>query len=167
MAIAANFGFTLASVDIRAVFLQSNVLDRDVFVKPPADVKRPGIILKLKKPLFGLDNVSWKFWLRVKEVFFSELNLRTLYGEVFYFLNIDGQLQGAVITHVDNFNLAGTDELVDEVITHVEQGLPVSKIKKDLTCFIGLDIKVVEDGIKIVMDDYTQSLNDIKEIRKT
>ena len=135
MAIAANFGFTLASVDIRAVFLQSNVLDRDVFVKPPADVKRPGIILKLKKPLFGLDNVSWKFWLRVKEVFFSELNLRTLYGEVFYFLNIDGQLQGAVITHVDDFNLAGIDEFVEKVINHVEQELTVSKIEKDIFPF--------------------------------
>ena len=136
MAIAANFGFTLASVDIRAVFLQSNVLDRDVFVKPPADVKRPGIILKLKKPLFGLDNVSWKFWLRVKEVFFSELNLRTLYGEeAFYFLNVDGQLQGAVITHVDDFNLAGIDEFVEKVINNVEQELTVSKIKKDIFCF--------------------------------
>ena len=44
MAITANFGFKLASVDIRAV------LDRDILVEPPTDIKKPGLIWKLKKP---------------------------------------------------------------------------------------------------------------------
>ena len=38
MAVAANSNFKLASVDIRATFLQSRTLDRDVFVEPPPDV---------------------------------------------------------------------------------------------------------------------------------
>ena len=36
MAVAANSKFKLASVDIRAAFLQSKVLDRDVFIEPPS-----------------------------------------------------------------------------------------------------------------------------------
>ena len=44
MAVAANSRFKLASVDIRAAFLQSRVLDRDVFVEPPSDIKKPGWI---------------------------------------------------------------------------------------------------------------------------
>ena len=44
MAVAANSKFNLASVDIRAAFLQSKVLDRDVFVEPPTDVKKQGWI---------------------------------------------------------------------------------------------------------------------------
>ena len=52
MAISANFRFKLASVDIRAAFLQSKILDRDVYVEPPKDVKKPGIIWKLQKPLY-------------------------------------------------------------------------------------------------------------------
>ena len=44
--------------------------------------------------------------------------------------------------------------------------MTVSKIKEDVFRFTGLDIKVVEDGIEILMDDYTQSIKDIKEIRK-
>ena len=50
MAIAANSRFKLASVDIRAAFLQSKVLDRDVYIEPPSDIKNPGLIRKLKKP---------------------------------------------------------------------------------------------------------------------
>ena len=39
MAISANSDFKLALVDIRAAFLQSWTLDRDVFMLPPADIK--------------------------------------------------------------------------------------------------------------------------------
>ena len=39
VAVAANSGFKLASVDIRAAFLQSKVLDREVFIEPSIDVK--------------------------------------------------------------------------------------------------------------------------------
>ena len=63
MAVAANEEFHLASVDIRAAFLQSCVLDCDVFVLPPENIRKPGKVWKLKKPLYGLDDALRKFWL--------------------------------------------------------------------------------------------------------
>ena len=71
MALSANFHFKLASVDIRAAFLQSKVLDRDVFVEPPLDIKKQGIVWKLNKPLYGSDDASQKFWLRFRDVFLT------------------------------------------------------------------------------------------------
>ena len=53
MAVAANINFKLASVDIRAAFLESRTLDRDVSMLPPPDIRKPGIIWRLKKPLYG------------------------------------------------------------------------------------------------------------------
>ena len=47
----------------------------------------------------------------------------------FYFLHEDGHLQEAVLTHVDYFNLAGTEEFVNKVLDQVEQELTVSKIE--------------------------------------
>ena len=44
MALSANFGFKLTSVDIRAAFLQTKVLDREVFIEPPSALKRQRII---------------------------------------------------------------------------------------------------------------------------
>ena len=61
VAVAANSGFKLASVDIRAAFLQSKVLDREVFIEHPIDVKKQGCVWKLRKPLYSLDNASRKF----------------------------------------------------------------------------------------------------------
>ena len=66
LAVAANDNFKLASVDIRAAFLQSRTLDRDVFMLPPPDIRKQGVIWRLKKPLYGLDDTSFKFWLRMK-----------------------------------------------------------------------------------------------------
>ena len=44
MALAVNSDFKLASVDIRAEFLQSRTLDRDVFMLPPPDIQKHGIV---------------------------------------------------------------------------------------------------------------------------
>ena len=60
IAVAANADFKWASVHIRAAFLQSYVLDCDVFVQPPEDIRKQGIVWRLKKPLYGLDNASRK-----------------------------------------------------------------------------------------------------------
>ena len=47
-ALSANFYFKVASVDICAAFLQSKVLDRDVYVEPPSDIKKQEVIWKLQ-----------------------------------------------------------------------------------------------------------------------
>ena len=123
--------------------------------------------MKLKKPLYGLDDTSRKFWLCVKEVFLCELGLHTIHGdEAFYFSNVDGVLHGAILTHVDDFDIAGTSDFIKKVIDHVGRELTVSKIEENCFRFTGHQIKVVDNGIKVSMEDYTNSLQDIKNIRK-
>ena len=73
---------------------------------------------------------------------------------------------GAVITHVDDFTLAGTEEFVKEVIDTVSEELTVSKIERENFRYTGIDVKTVEDGIEIEMQDYVDSLDEVREIRK-
>ena len=56
VALAANDGFRLSSVDIRAAFLQAKELDRDVYMVPPKDVKKESVLWKLRKPLYSLND---------------------------------------------------------------------------------------------------------------
>ena len=62
----------------------------------------------MKKPLYGLNYASRKFWLKVKEVF-GKFGLKKLIGDeaVYYKQNENGDLVGMVSTHVDDFSLAG------------------------------------------------------------
>ena len=69
MALAVNNDFKVISMDIRAAFLQAKKLDREVYVRPPDDIKKEGKIWKLLKPLYRLDDTRRKFWLNVRELF--------------------------------------------------------------------------------------------------
>ena len=84
--------------------------------------------------------------------------------EAFYYLHRNGELIGAVITHVDDFTLAGTEEFVNEVINTVAEELTVSKIERENFRYTGIDVKTVEDGVEIDMQDYVDSLEEVKEI---
>ena len=96
-AVAANERFKLRSMDIRAAFLQAKELDRDVFMVLPKDVKKESVLWKLKKPLYGLNDASRKFWLKVKEVF-SKMGLKRLEGDesMYFKRNKEGDLEGLI-----------------------------------------------------------------------
>ena len=58
LALAANQGFEIRAVDISAAFLQGRELDREVYVKPPPEFKKPGTVWKLLKGLYGLKEAA-------------------------------------------------------------------------------------------------------------
>ena len=79
--------------------------------------------------------------------------------EAFYYLHDgEGFLKGAVMTHVDDFTIAGTVSFIKEVLDMIERELTKSKIERDNFCFTGLDVSTREDGIEIEMADYVASL---------
>ena len=165
-AVAANENFNVVSIDIRAAFLQSKQLNRDVYVVPPRDIAKPGTLWKLKKPLYGLNDASRRFWLRLREVFEKE-NLKTLPGdEAFYYKNVNGNLLGMIITHVDDFQVAGSDQFIDSILERLNSTLTVSKVERGSFRFTGIDVQKVHDGIVLSMDEYAKSFEEIKEIKR-
>ena len=98
-----------------------------MFLQPAKDTKREGYIWKLKKPLYGPNDASRKFWLRVKRIL-NEIGLRKLDGDeaVYYKIDEKGDLEGIVLTHVDDFDLAGKTKFVCKVNEEISQALDVS-----------------------------------------
>ena len=92
-------------MDIRAIFLQARELDRDVFLMPPKNIRKEGYVWKLKKPLYGLNDASRKFWLRVTKLS-KGLGLQRLEGDeaVYYKKDENGELEGMVSTCEDDFD---------------------------------------------------------------
>ena len=130
MALAANQNFKVVSMDIRAAFLQAKKLDREVFVRPPDDIKKEGKIWKLLKPLYGLDDASRKFYLKVKETL-QELGLKTLPGDdVFYYENKNGKLMRLNLSHMDDFTIAGENEFVNRIVKAIKERFTVSKVEE-------------------------------------
>ena len=118
------------------------------------------------KPLYGLDDASRKFWLKVRETL-SEFGLRTMPGdEVFYFKNTDGKLIGAILSHVDDFIVTGEKKFVEQIVEGIKSRMTVSKVEESEFRFTGLDVKVSKEGIKVSMDEYADSVEEVEEIRK-
>ena len=136
MAVAALKEFNISSLDIRAAFLQARKLDRPIYMKPPKDLKKNGVIWKLLKQLYGLDDASHKFWLRIKEIFLRIGMSITEDDEAFYFLHNGKDLVGMVLSHVDDFTVAGTDKFIGDIISLIEKELTVSKIEHGSFRFI-------------------------------
>ena len=165
-AMAANEGFNFRSMDINAAFLQANELDRYVYIEPPSDVKKEGVLWKLVKPLYELKDASRKFWMIMKNIFEDE-GLKTVKGDEAFYYKFDGKkLEGMVLTHVDDFSMAGTDGFLDELEKKIRKELNVSKVEKNKYRFTGIDIEKKKDGIVMSMEDYAESIEEIKEIRK-
>ena len=167
-AIAANQHFKICSIDITGAFLQADKLDRDIFVRPPPDIRKqqPNILWLLKKPLYGLDDSSRKFYLRVKKLFVKN-GLEILPSDNAYFYCLkNGSLVGQVVIHVDDFFISGNEEFVDWFIKMVSASLKVSKVEFGCFRFTGVDIR--EDGHKIIvsMNAYADSLIPIADFRK-
>ena len=116
--------------------------------------------------MYGLDDASRKFWLKVKETL-TKLGLKTIPGdEAFYYENKNGKLLGAVLSHVDDFIVAGKDEFVDRIVKGVSSEFTVSKTEKDEFRFTGLDVKTKGKEIEVSMEENARLVELIEEIRR-
>ena len=98
----------------------------------------------------------------MKEVL-KTIGLKVMEGdEAFYYLHRNGELIGTVVTHVDDFTLAGTEAYINEVLETVFRELTVSKIERDNFRYTGIDVKTIEDGIEVEREDYVDSLEEVR-----
>ena len=167
-AVAANQNFHLWAIDIKGAYLQSNNLDRDIFISPPPDIRKTvgdDIVWKLNKPMYGLDDSGRKFYLKVKEIL-TEMEFDEMYEDnAFFYLNKDEKLLAMISSHVDDFKIASDEEFGLEIIENIRKHLTISKIEKDEFRFTGVDFKRTEESITMSMEDYAASLTKIDHFR--
>ena len=162
LTIAANEEFGLKTLDVTSAFLQGYPLDRDVFIKPPVERFKEGIVWKLKKSCYGLYDASRKWYLAVKETMTS-MGMKNLSGdEAFFYILKDGKLIGMCLIHVDDFLVAGNDIFFKLVQDKLEKRFTFGKIECRSFKFTGLNIRETKDGIMVDQNEYIQSLQPIK-----
>ena len=162
MSIAANENFKLKSLDVTSAFLQGYPLERDVYIKPPAERASQGKVWKLKKSCYGLYDASRKWYLAVKETLLS-MEMKSLSGDDAFFYSIkNGKLVGICIIHVDDFLIGGNDDFLKTVEDKLEKRFTFGKIELRNFKFTGLNIKETQDGISVDQNGYIQSLKAIK-----
>ena len=164
-AIAANEGWDIESIDVTSAFLQGEVLDRDIFVRPPKEANMPGKLWYMKKAAYGLYDASRRWWVKVVQYLIS-LGGKTLVGdESFLYFHKKAVLIGMINLHVDDFQGAGNDEFKKGVMDNIEKEFKISKRELSSFKYTGIDVIKTDDGIEINQDAFKNSLVTI-EIEK-
>ena len=69
LSIAEFFNWKIVSLDVKTAFLQSDKLNRDVFIRPPLELEEQNVLWRFKKPVYGLKDASKHWFAKVLQVF--------------------------------------------------------------------------------------------------
>ena len=157
----ASYGWDLCSLDVKAAFLQGKALERDIFLKPPAEADCHGKLWKLKKCVYGLNDASRMWYFAVLEKLESLGCVRSKFDYGVFFWRYDGKLEGVIEMHVDDLLWSGTQVFVKEVVqpfcSHFEIGTELKK------CFqyLGLSISQADNGIRVNQFQYVDEIGGV------
>ena len=123
--VSASKGWRMEACDSKSAFLQGSPLDRTVYMTPPGECKKRNkgrIVWKLKKALYGLDDASRSWYLKVDEVLL-QLGCKRARGDPsLYMMHKQGRLVGLIGVHVDDFVYTGNTDFYSKIIAQLLKG---------------------------------------------
>ena len=163
LAVAAANQWKLKTTDIKSAFLQSDHLERDVFIIPPLEAENPGKVWKLNKGLYGLSDGARQFHLSLAaELVRLGCEQSRLDHTLYYKLNALGTLQGLILTHMDDFlhcGQPGEKGFHEEVILPLTQRFMVGRQAENTFKYVGMEISQNElFEVTVHQNTYTESI---------
>ena len=161
--VATTEHWKIQSLDISSAFLQGNAIQRDVFVLPPKDIRKPGIVWKLKRCIYGLNDAPRAWYNKVKaEMIQSGAEVSKYDNSLFMWHNENDDLIGVLVTHVDDFTFAGTSAWETNVIGNLKNKFKISAYHKESFKYIGLSVEQTVDEIKLSQYGYVADMKPIE-----
>ena len=162
--LAASFGWKVETLDVVAAFLQASPIERDVWIKPPQDIRKPGILWRLLKPMYGLEDASRQWYFTLKKTL-EELGciISKLDKCVFCFYDQRANsLQGILLSHVDDIIYCGNTRFHDVVIKGLKKTFSVSKLNSGAFVYLGWEIQQQTECITISQRQYAKDIVPVK-----
>ena len=149
----------LQTTDIKSAFLQGTKLGRVVHIKPPKEAELPnGKLWRLNKCLYGLKDASRQWYLKVREILLALGCTQSLLDPGLFFLKVNGELEGIIGLHVDDFLHCGSNKFEQVIIDPVMKHFKVGKNEKVCFMYTGFAISQTEDGIWLDQSQYVKNI---------
>ena len=155
--VAATNQWKVCSLDIKAAFLQGRQLQREVYVKPPPEFGT-GILWKLNKAMYGLNDASREWYLQVIESMKEMHAQRSAIDDAIFYWKREGVLVAMSSCHVDDFTLTGTPALMDEIQTNIKQRFEISSESEGVFKYLGLEIHQYDTCISMSQQRYISEI---------
>ena len=144
------------------MFLQGKDVERDIYITPPKDFKEEGVIWKLNKVAYGLEDASRNWFMSVKEELLRLNCKQSNLDQALFRWYYGRELQGVFVMHVDDFLFGGTDAFNKCVIEPISRKYKVGKRLAENFRYVGLNMNQHKDGtISIDQNDYASELEEI------
>ena len=159
LTIAASQKWCIKTTDIKSAFLQGKELERDIYLRPPKESEtQRGKIWKLQHCLYGLKDGARQFFMSVREELLKLGCIQCDLDPAMFYLKKNGQLNGIICCHVDDFLHAG-DEHLDSVMSKLRKRFSAGKVEEK--CFDYIGFQVIQDSGNIMIDHsgYMQKLD--------
>ena len=157
---AATMGWEIHSLDVTSAFLQGNIIEREVFVQPPAewDGYKDGLIWKLKRCLYGLNDAPRAWYERVVQELKSSEGKTSLYDEAMFIWHDQNRLIGLLDSHVDDFVYCGTPKWHETVITPLFETFNIRESHSGSFKYVGLNVVQNNETVMIDQNVYIKKL---------
>ena len=161
LSLAASMGWKLHSLDFQAAFCQGKDIERELYLNPPADIRRqnPGYVLKVIKRIYGLKDASRGWVIEVRDFLLQVGCIQSdMDKAVFYYRNEKGETIGMCVTHIDDFLYCGTPQFHEEVIQKVKDRYVIGAEEDTSMTFTGWQLKQSGAGIELSQAAYTDAI---------
>ena len=81
---ATSISWNLEAFDITVAFLQDNLIERDVFVMPPAEYRQDKKVWKLLRCIYGLNDAPREWYNRVEQLLKEFGGKKSLYDNAMF-----------------------------------------------------------------------------------
>ena len=158
LTIAVQKGWTVRTTDVTSAFLQGSELEREVIIKPPKEANSEGKLWRLRKCLYGLSDASRMWYLKIEERL-KLLNFQqSKMDHGLFFFKREGEIEGIVGLHVDDFFHLGSDFFEKEIMPKVLNGIAVGKCEKESFSYTGFEINQFSDHIVLEQRTYIENM---------
>jgi hypothetical protein len=155
LSIAASKGWQIQSGDVKNAYLQGEELEREVFMEPPREAKKPNIIWKLKKAVYGMNDAGRRWFFKVEGALVSMgCNQSKLDHCLFNYKDSEGNVAGILLVWVDDIFHAGTKEFDEKVVKKFSSQFMIGRTEAESFSYIGLAIKTCKEGITLDQNKY-------------
>ena len=162
--VAASMKWPIHSLDITSAFLQGKPIERLVYLTPPKECYKPGILWKLNKCVYGLSDAA-KMWYRNVKDHSEQAGLKKcLYDDALFFSRVDREdLTGIMTVHVDDFIYAGTKGFESNIHKDVLHGFEIKSQEASRFTYLGLEVEQdpITYEITVGQSDYISALKTI------
>ena len=156
--LAVQYGWKLHSSDVTAAFLQSEVMVREVHANPPPEVKKPGWIWLLLRPMYGLDEAG-RCWYITVDLYLTELGGKKCTADpACWVFHHDNKFIGFICLHVDDALHAGTPRFHECVLKPLFQKFKFGLHQEGDFKVLGWNMRALENGeVAVSQKDYVEA----------